>query len=283
MLWLVTGCSTGLGLSLAHAILDAGHQVIASSRNPANTPEVVSAIEKKGGKWITLDVTSPDVEDIITKVIAEHGPIDVLVNNAGYAVVGPLESEPVAAARTMYETNFFGTIRTMQAVLPSMRKRASGTIVNISSAEAWQPSPIISLYCSSKWALEGLTEAAAMELAAHNIRALVVEPDGIRTEFANMNASRFDVPAFEKRMEPFKGTFIEQISQFLTTMHGHQAIDPDLAAKVIVAEVTTPSANPPTLRLPIGKESTKKLKAKVEQYTAIANATEKVAASADYE
>lgn len=84
MLWLVTGCSTGLGLSLARAVLDAGHQCLASSRDPSKMPEIVADFEKRGGNWIELDISGPDVESIIAQVIADNGPIDVLVNNAGY-------------------------------------------------------------------------------------------------------------------------------------------------------------------------------------------------------
>ncbi|ETN42428.1 uncharacterized protein HMPREF1541_01583 [Cyphellophora europaea CBS 101466] len=281
MLWLVTGCSSGLGLSLANAILDAGHQCIASSRNPSKTPEIVSNFEKKGGKWITLDISKPDVEEVIAKAVADHGAIDVLVNNAGYPVVGPLENQPLKDARDLFETNFFGYIRTIQAVAPSMRERKSGTVVNIGSSEAWQTNPLLSIYSASKWALEGLTETMAAELGVFGIRTLIVEPDAIRTEFANLESQ--DVPGFLTRMEAYKGTFIEHVSQFLMTMHGTQAIDAAKAAKAIVAEVTTPSSDPPLLRLPLGKESTKKLKAKAEMYASIATATEGVAASVDFD
>lgn len=281
MLWLITGSSKGLGLSIAHAALDAGHQVLASSRNPSSTPQVVASIEKKGGKWITLDVAGPDVESAIAKAIAEHGPIDVLVNNAGYAIVGPMENESLLDARAVFETNFFGSIRTMQAVLPGMRSRKTGTIVNVTSAEAWTPNPLASLYASTKWALEGLSEAASVEFAAFNIRTLIVEPDAIRTDFAN--TENVDVNAFQARMEPYKGTFIEQVAQMFLQMHGTQAIDPDRAAKAIVEEVISPASNPPRLRMPLGKESTMKLKAKVDAYKQLAEGTETAAAGVDFD
>lgn len=281
MLWLVTGCSTGLGLSIANAVLAAGHECIASSRNPSNTPELVSDFKSRGGHWITLDVSGPDVETTIAQTISTHGPIDVLVNNAGYALAGPLENEPLPAARAMYETNVFGLLRTMQAVIPSMRARKSGTIVNISSAEAWAPNPLLSLYASSKWAVEGLTTSAAIELSPFGIRALLVEPDAIRTEFSNM--ARFDVDRFNERMAPYQGTFVDQVAGFIKTMHGGQQIDPDKAARAIVQEVTSPSSNPPLGRLPIGKESTRKLKEKVAAYKQIADSTVEIAASADFE
>lgn len=162
-----------------------------------------------------------------------------------------------------------------------MRARKSGTIVNISSTEAFAPNPLLSSYASSKWALEGLTESAGIELSPFNIRTLLVEPGAIRTEFAN--PGRVDFDKFQARMAPFKDTFLEQVAGLLTQMHGTQAIDPERAAKAIVREVTAPSASPPLTRLPIGKEGTSKLKAKADLYKQIAESTESIAASADFD
>jgi NAD(P)-dependent dehydrogenase (short-subunit alcohol dehydrogenase family) len=281
MLWLVTGCSSGLGLSIANAALTAGHDVIASSRNPSKQPEVVKDFEARGGKWITLDVAGVDAESIIAKAISEHGPIDVLVNNAGGALAGPLESEDLATARALIETNLFGTLRAMQAVIPSMRERKAGTIVNISSSEAWEPHPLLSVYAASKHAVEGLTEAVAGELAPFNIRALLVEPDAIRTSFSDPAGHDFE--KFGVRMAPYQGTFLEQVMKFLMNLHGSESVDPDKAAMAIVQEVSVPSTSPPLTRLLIGKESTKKLWARIEMYKHLAEATEGIAASADFE
>jgi short-subunit dehydrogenase len=281
MLFLVTGTSSGLGLSIANAVLDAGHQCIASSRNPSKTPDLVADFEKRGGKWIKLDVAGPDVEAVIAKAISDYGPIDVLVNNAGYAIAGPVESEALADARALFETNFFGSVRTMQAIIPSMRTRKTGTIVNITSTEAIAPNPLLSQYAATKWAMDGFSESVSIELSALGIRTLIVEPDAIRTEFAS--SERVDLERFQKRMEPFKGTFMEQVVQMFTHMHGNQAIDPVRAAKAIVQEVVSPSSNPPLLRLPLGKESLKKIRAKADNYKQLAEATQEIAAGVDFD
>jgi len=143
MTWLITGCSSGFGFSLAYRALQAGHHVVASSRNPSKTPELVQQIEKAGGKWVALDVTfSPEQ---LQKIVNEY-QIDVLVNNAGYSVLGAVEDISDAQAHSQMETNFFGPLKLTQAVLPGMRERRKGTIVNISSIAGLDGLPTCGLY-----------------------------------------------------------------------------------------------------------------------------------------
>ena len=157
--WLITGCSSGFGYEIALAALRAGHNVIATSRNPSKTSDAVSAVTSEpNGKWLALDVTAP--QESINKTIAEaeflFGAIDILVNNAGYSVIGPAEEIPEDVARKQYETNYWGPLKTIRAVLPSMRKRKSGTIVNVSSVAGMTALPTAAFYAGSKWALEGM-------------------------------------------------------------------------------------------------------------------------------
>jgi NAD(P)-dependent dehydrogenase (short-subunit alcohol dehydrogenase family) len=157
--WLITGCSSGLGYEIAQVALRAGHNVIATSRSPSKTPDAVSAVTSQpNGKWLALDVTAS--QDSITKTIAEaeslFGTIDVLVNNAAYAVLGAAEDVPEDIARKEYETNYWGPLKIIRAILPSMRERKSGTIVNVSSIAGMTALPTAAFYSGSKWALEGV-------------------------------------------------------------------------------------------------------------------------------
>jgi NAD(P)-dependent dehydrogenase (short-subunit alcohol dehydrogenase family) len=157
--WLITCCSSVFGYEIAQAALQAGHNVVATSRNPSKTPEAVSAITSKpNGKWLALDVTAS--QDSIIKTIAEaeslFGRIDILVNNAAYAVLGAAEEAPEEVARKEYETNYWGPLKIIRAVLPSMRKRKSGTIVNVSSIAGMMALPTAAFYSGSIWALEGM-------------------------------------------------------------------------------------------------------------------------------
>lgn len=278
MQWLVTGCSSGLGLELARAILKSGQKCIASSRNPSKTPEAVAEIEELGGVWITLDVAGPHIEASIADCIKVHGPIDVLVNNAGYADGGVLEAFNLDNAHAQMETNFFGPIRTIKAVLPTMREQKAGVIINVSSAEFWEPHPVASVYAASKFAIEGLSEALSGELSAFGIRVLIAEPGGMRTDFFDpKNVKAAELP------KAYEGTMADFVMQALLASHGKQGLDPRKTAEAIVTEVLQPSTNPPLLRLPLGKESLGWMKSRAQKLSETANAFEEVALAADFE
>jgi len=153
--FLITGCSTGLGLSLANAVLKFGHQVIATSRNPVGTPSAVKSVEAQGGTWLPLDVTSSALEDQFKVAFDVHGRIDVLVNNAGIAVAGAVEDFPADGYMAMFETNFFGPVKLTKLLVPYLREQRGGTIVNISSASTWSGQPALAFYASSKASLNG--------------------------------------------------------------------------------------------------------------------------------
>lgn len=166
---LITGCSTGFGRETALHFLDKGWTVFATMRNPdASTLPASEHLQV-----LPLDVTDAGS---IAAAIALAGPIDVLVNNAGIGWFNALEGTPLDTAREVFEANLFGTLAMMQAVLPGMRERRAGTIVNVSSSTTYQPQPMLAVYRGSKAAVTAMTEAAADELAPFNIRARVVVP-----------------------------------------------------------------------------------------------------------
>lgn len=154
--WLITGCSSGFGLSLTRAAQAGGHKVIATSRNPLRTPELVAEIESKGGKWVQLDVDSHDSGDIITELESHGDHIDVLVNNAGYSIYAPIETANEEEVRTQMETMYFGPLRLIQAVPPHMRQRKAGVIVNMSSGASLDGIPTMGVYAGAKAGLDGM-------------------------------------------------------------------------------------------------------------------------------
>jgi len=157
--WIVTGCSNGMGLALARYILTTGDNVIATSRNPSNTPELVEEIQSHpNGAWLRLDVlwTQDEISEAIGAADALFdGGITVTVNNAGYVVLGAIEDMAEADAKAEFETNVWGCLRVCKAIIPKMRQRKSGTIVQISSVCGLAVFPALGMYSASKFALEG--------------------------------------------------------------------------------------------------------------------------------
>jgi NAD(P)-dependent dehydrogenase (short-subunit alcohol dehydrogenase family) len=153
--WLITGASSGFGAILAEAVLKAGHRVVATARNPVKAAQTCPQIESLGGTWLQLDVTRPDTKETVEETIRKQGRIDVVVNNAGYALLGSVEDMSEEEIHQQINTNVYGPMRVIKAALPFMRAQRSGTIVNISSIAGLQAQPSCSLYAASKFALEG--------------------------------------------------------------------------------------------------------------------------------
>jgi NAD(P)-dependent dehydrogenase (short-subunit alcohol dehydrogenase family) len=183
---LITGCSKGIGLETALAFARAGHQVYATMRNPSQSPALAetAAREKLPITISTMDVDSDESVSNAIAAIRKNGPLDVLVNNAGIEGVGPVEEFPLAKFRAIMETNYFGALRCIQAVVPEMRQRRSGCIINVSSVAGRICNPPLTSYCASKWALEALSEGLAGELKTFNVRVAIVEPGIIDTAMA---------------------------------------------------------------------------------------------------
>jgi NAD(P)-dependent dehydrogenase (short-subunit alcohol dehydrogenase family) len=194
---LVTGTSTGIGLATALHFARHGHQVVATMRNLAKAGPLETAArdEKLSVVLRELDVTRPEsIDRAVTETVAQQGPIDVLVNNAGIGGATPLELTPEDEHRAMFEANYWGPIRMIQAVLPSMRERRTGCIVNVTSIAGRIATPNQIAYSASKFALAAASEALAHEMAAFGVRVAIIEPGVIQTAiFENSaGATRYD-------------------------------------------------------------------------------------------
>ncbi|MDR7335693.1 SDR family oxidoreductase [Roseateles asaccharophilus] len=201
---LITGCSSGYGLATARHFHDLGWNVVATMRQPR--PELLPTSERM--RVTALDVTQPDS---IAAALGAVGPVDVLVNNAGIGVVGAFEATPLALAREIFETNTFGVMAMMQAVIPQFRERRAGVIVNVTSSTTLASFPLAGVYTASKTAVEGLTGSVAHELAAFGIRVKLVQPGyGPSTRFAENGGARMRgliPPAYQPFADPIFTAF----------------------------------------------------------------------------
>jgi NAD(P)-dependent dehydrogenase (short-subunit alcohol dehydrogenase family) len=184
---LITGTSKGIGFEAALAFGRAGHQVHATMRNPSQSP-VLAERAARENLAITVSAMNVDsdqsVSEAIAAIVKSHGPIDVLVNNAGVEGRGSVEELQLAEFRAIMETNYFGALRCIQALVPQMRQRGSGCIINVSSVAGRISNPPLTSYCASKWALEALSEGLAGEMRTFNVRVAIVEPGIIDTAMA---------------------------------------------------------------------------------------------------
>ncbi|WP_115862819.1 SDR family oxidoreductase [Halorussus litoreus] len=186
---LITGCSSGIGRETARVFLQDGWEVYATARNPAD----VQALGEAGANIASLDVTDEDdVERVVDRIVDEHGRIDCLVNNAGYAQLGPVEDVPVERVEDQFEVNVFGPHRLARAVLPHMRERRTGTIVNVSSVSGRIATPGMGIYNGSKFAMEGISDALRPEVSEHGIDVVLVEPGPVETAFAERAGSEVE-------------------------------------------------------------------------------------------
>jgi NAD(P)-dependent dehydrogenase (short-subunit alcohol dehydrogenase family) len=196
---LVTGSSKGIGMATALVLGRAGHKVYATMRDPSRSPELVQTAEKEGLpiKVLTMDVDSDDsVTKAIDAIQQETGPIDVLVNNAGIECRGSIEELNISYFRAVMETNYFGALRCIQAVLPKMRERRSGRIINVTSVAGRIASSPFGPYTASKFALEALSEVLAQEAKMFNVRVAIVEPGIIDTAMARGVAEQVNASAY---------------------------------------------------------------------------------------
>jgi len=192
---LVTGTSTGIGLATALELGRAGHTVYATMRNPGRAPQLgeAAAKEKLPVKVMVMDVDSDSsVADAVKSIHAEGGQVDVLVNNAGIGTFGAVEELPLDTFRAIMETNYFGALRCIKALLPEMRERGSGCIINVSSVSGRAANSPLAAYTASKHALEAMSEALAQEAKPFNIRVAIVEPGIIDTPLARRSEMPLD-------------------------------------------------------------------------------------------
>ena len=272
--WLITGSSTGFGRTLAETVLKQGDRVIATARKPGQL-EDLTAQYPETAIALRLDVTDKDeIKTTIEKAMAKFGQIDVLVNNAGYGLIGALEEVSDAQIQRNFNTNLFGAIDVIRAVLPVMRSQNSGHIINMSAIAGFTNELGFSIYGGAKFALEGVSEALHGEVAPLGIKVTIVEPGPFRTDFIGRSLDRA-----EEQMEAYQGT-VGKFLNFLNNIEGKQPGDPQKAAEAIIQTVNSP--NPP-LRLVLGKYAYTKFRQKIESLTAELNTWEKVAANTDFE
>ena len=271
--WLITGCSSGFGLALALAALERGQKVVATARNPAALAEL-STRYPDTCRPLALDVTdAAQVKSAVAEAAAAFGRIDVVVNNAGYGLFGAFEELGEEEIARNFETNFFGALQVIRAVLPILRSQGSGHIVNMSAAAVISNYAGFSIYGASKWALEGASESLAIELKPLGIKVTIVQPGPFRTDFIGRSFERAAHPMAD--YDRTSGKFL----RFLETMNGKQPGDPARAADAIIAAVDSPA---PPLRLVLGKYANDKTKKKLTDAERERAAWESVGLPMDY-
>lgn len=203
---LITGVSSGFGQALAREALVLGHRVIGTVRN-REALRAFEALDSQRACGYLLDVTNVErIDEVVEEIESTIGPIDVLVNNAGYGHEGILEESPLAEMRRQFDVNVFGAVAMIKAVLPGMRQRRLGHIINITSMGSFITLPGISYYCGSKFALEGISEALSQELAPFRIHVTAVAPGSFRTDWAgrSMVRSPRSIPDYDALFEPVR-------------------------------------------------------------------------------
>ncbi len=272
--WLITGCSKGLGRALAAAVLAKGDRVVATARNVGALKGLGAAATDRV-MHLAMDVNvEAEVRTTVIKALAAFGRIDVLVNNAGYGLAGAIEEVSDAEARAQMETNLFGALNVTRAVLPQMRAQGSGHILQISSVAGFASTPGLGIYNASKFALEGYSEALAQEVGVFGIRVTIIEPGPFRTDWAGPSLA---TPA--NRIDAYADSAHKTIA-LLNGYSGRQPGDPAKAAAAMIRVVE--SAKPP-LRLPLGDIAVARIRAKLASMTQELADWEKVALATSFE
>jgi NAD(P)-dependent dehydrogenase (short-subunit alcohol dehydrogenase family) len=257
--WLITGCSTGIGREIARAALEAGHRVAVTARN---VDAVADFVDQFGDRALALplDVTDRDqITAAVGSVEKTFGGIDVLVNNAGYGYMAAVEEGEDAEVRKLFDTNYFGVVDTLKAVLPAMRARRSGHVINISSMTGLVANPPNAYYSSTKFALEALTEALAKEVGPLGIKVTAIEPGAFRTDWAarSMQESSTPIGDYDDNVGARK-TLIKQFADHL----------PGDPRKVAEAVLMVAGLDEPPLRLLLGRDVLAAVREKIADLTA---------------
>ncbi|WP_140723114.1 oxidoreductase [Pseudomonas sp. Hp2] len=269
---LITGVSSGFGRAFSRAALDAGHTVAGTVRNA----EALAAFEASApgrAHGVLLDVTDFDaIEPAVRGIEREVGAIDVLVNNAGYGHEGILEESPLDELRRQFDANVFGAVTMIKAVLPAMRRRRAGRIVNITSMGGFITMPGIAYYCGSKFALEGISETLAKEVAGFGIHVTAVAPGSFRTDWAGRSMVRSEraIDDYDALFDPIRAT--------REARSGRQPGDPDKAAQALLELIEHPA---PPVHLLLGSDAldlvSRKLeamRAEIAQWEALTRSTD---------
>jgi NAD(P)-dependent dehydrogenase (short-subunit alcohol dehydrogenase family) len=269
--WFITGCSTGFGMELAKQAIERGYRTVMTARDPSTLKGYGST---DNVLVLKLDVTKPDdVSAAIKTTEARFGGIDVLVNNAGIGYFAAVEESEEDEVRRMFDVNVFGTGRMIWAVLPGMRARHSGCIVNLSSLAGLRGMPALGYYNATKFAVEGLSAALQQEVEPLGIRVMVVEPSGFRTDWAGRSANES-----KHQIDDYVAT-AGNVRHAVRASSGKQPGDPVLAVRAIIQAVA--SGNPPQ-HLLLGNDAFEGAMAKLEELRKQFKAGEAVARAADF-
>jgi len=274
-IWFITGASKGFGFEITKAALDAGDKVVATVRN--NASALYTSLQDDANLFVVkMDVTKEsDVKEAVEKAIDHFGKLDIVVNNAGYGIVGAIEEVSDAEARKQYDTNVFGVLNVVRATLPHLRKQRSGHIINVSSLFAFDPLTGWALYGSTKNAVEGISHGLAKELEPFGIKVTVIEPGLFRTGFT----SKESFAVAENAISDYENTGVGAKRKSTKTFHGTQPGDPAKLAAVVIKLGHT--ENPP-LHLPIGTDSIKNYHIYTDRLANDVNAWMKDSLSTDY-
>jgi NAD(P)-dependent dehydrogenase (short-subunit alcohol dehydrogenase family) len=245
--WLITGCSRGIGRALSEAVLDAGHLLVATARDP---DQLADLVQRYGDavRTLALDVTdSIAAQAAVAAAVDSFGGLDVLVNNAGYGNVNSVEDIELDDFRRHIETNFFGTVVVTKAAIPIMRQQRGGHIIQFSSVGGRVGAPGRAAYSAAKWAVEGFSESLAREMALIGVKVTIVEPGGFRTDFAGSSSSL-------EGGRPEYDQVVGATARLQRDYDGRQPGDPSRAAQAILKIARM---SQPPLRLPLGSDALK--------------------------
>jgi NAD(P)-dependent dehydrogenase (short-subunit alcohol dehydrogenase family) len=269
--WFITGVSRGLGKDLAQALLDRGEIVVGTSRSGT------ADLDTGSGELhvLPLDLTAPDgARAAVERAHALHGRLDVIVNNAGFGLLGAVEEADEVEAEQVFQVNFFGPLRVIRAALPLLRARRGGHVVNVSSIAGLAPMAGSGLYAATKFALEGMSESLAQEVAPLGIRVTLVEPGAFRTDFLSPHSLRVAA----RRIEDYAPTSGKVVRR-LETIAGRQLGDPFLAARAIIEAVESPA---PPLHLVLGSDALERARTKLRRLRDELDRWEPVSRGTDY-
>ncbi len=272
--WLITGCSTGFGRELAKAVLDRGHRAVVTARDPGSIRDLAADRPADQVHVQQLDVTDgPEVQAVAQAAEEVFGGVDVLVNNAGIGYFGAIEESDEAAVRRMFEINVWGLSAMTRAVLPGMRRRRRGHVVNVASIGGLRAFPAVGYYNATKFAVVGFSEALAQEVAPLGIKVTVVEPSGFRTDWAGRSADEATV-----HIRDYDET-AGRNRRNIRDASGKQPGDPVRAAQAIIDAVLAP--NPP-LHLLLGRAALNGARRKLDELRSDFDAWEGVTVGADF-
>jgi NAD(P)-dependent dehydrogenase (short-subunit alcohol dehydrogenase family) len=273
--WFITGTSRGLGRALAQQALDAGYRVAATARN---TDDLSDLVEAHGDRCLALplDVTDPQqIVDRIAEVEARFGRIDVLVNNAGYGYLGAIEEGEDANVRRLFDTDLFAPVALIKAVLPAMRQRGAGHIVNISSIGGLVSFPGVGYYNMAKAGVEAMSDALAKEVAPLGIHVTVVAPGAFRTDFRSPDSIELSATSL-----PAYADTVGKARAGMAAGHGKQPGDPVKGARAIIAVV---EAEKPPVHFLIGSDALSLLRSKLDDLRRETDAWEALTCGTDLE